>query len=289
MEKEKLIQQVYSRIEELPTLPVVVPRLINLIDDEKSDVSGVTDIISHDPALTAKILKVANSAYYGFSQKISQLEHAVALLGFNMVKSLALSIGVIRSFPEGRDTQYFSHDGLWLHSLTVATIMNDLAGKYLRNDINRSLFIIGLLHDTGKLVFDQFFHDDFQRVLKYANENEKVNLHEAELEIIGIDHCELSGILLERWNFPPDIMNPIKYHHFSEPPGDTSLTDLVLLRISNILARDMNRGSEGNPGPNPLCDEDLKILGMGRESYREMKKSLTGIKEKIDTLFWSMK
>jgi putative nucleotidyltransferase with HDIG domain len=289
MEKEKLIQQVYSRIEELPTLPVVVPRLINLIEDEKSDASGVTEIISHDPALTAKILKVANSAYYGFSQKISELEYAVALLGFNMVKSLALSIGIIRSFPEGKNTEYFSHDGLWLHSLTVGTVMNELAKKHAEKNINKSLFIIGLLHDVGKLVFDQFFHEDFQKVIKYANENDNVKLHDAELEVIGIDHCELAGILLERWNFPPDIMNPIKFHHFRALPDDTSAVDVALLRISNILAQDINIGVEGNPTPNPLHDEDLGTLGMDQESYTEMKNSLAGIRKKIDDLFWSMK
>ncbi len=289
MEKEKLIQQVYSRIEELPTLPVVVPKLINLIEDEKSDASGVTEIISHDPALTAKILKVANSAYYGFSQKITELEHAVALLGFNMVKSLALSIGVIRSFPEGKDTEYFSHDGLWLHSLTVAAIMNELAKKHAGKNINKSLFIIGLLHDIGKLVFDQFFHDDFQKAIKFANENDKVKLHDAELEVIGIDHCELAGILLERWNFPPGIMNPIKYHHLRELPHDTSAIDVSLLRISNILAQGMNIGAEGNPSPNPLHREDLETLGMDHEDYSGMKKRLAGIKKSIDDLFWSMK
>jgi putative nucleotidyltransferase with HDIG domain len=289
MEKEKLIQQVYSRIEELPTLPVVVPKLINLIENDKSNASDLTDIISHDPALTAKILKVANSAYYGFPQKISELEHAVALLGFNMVKSLALSIGVIKSFPEGKDTEYFSHDGLWLHSLTVATIINELAKKHAGKNINRSLFIIGLLHDVGKLVFDQFFHEDFQKVLKYANETDNVKLHGAELEVIGIDHCELAGILLERWNFPPDIMNPIKYHHFRELPGETSPVDVALLRISNILAQDINIGVEGNPSPNPLHNEDLAVLNMNHDNYIEIKNNLEGIRKKIDDLFWSMK
>jgi len=95
MEKNELQAKIYSKIEELPTLPVVLPRLLSLTADEKAGAAHLADAISSDPALTSKILKVSNSAYYGFSQEISSLERAIPLLGFNMVRSLALSISVI--------------------------------------------------------------------------------------------------------------------------------------------------------------------------------------------------
>jgi c-di-GMP-related signal transduction protein len=102
LEKSELKAKIYSKIEELPTLPAMIPKLLQLNESTKSSVSDLTALIARDPALSSKILKVANSGYYGFSQKISELERAIALLGFNMVKSLALSIGVIRSMPTRR-------------------------------------------------------------------------------------------------------------------------------------------------------------------------------------------
>ena len=91
--------RIYSKIDELPTLPTVITRILSLLEDANTNATDITEAISRDPALTSKILKVANSAYYGFSQLISDLERAVALLGFNMVKSLALSIGVMKTLP----------------------------------------------------------------------------------------------------------------------------------------------------------------------------------------------
>jgi HD-like signal output (HDOD) protein len=116
MEKDKLREKIYSKIDEIPTLPIVIPKLLSLIESDKSNVADIADAISRDPALTSKILKVANSAYYGFSQGISSLEKAVSLLGFNMVQSLALSIGVLRSLPAGKISTHFSQKGLWIHS-----------------------------------------------------------------------------------------------------------------------------------------------------------------------------
>jgi len=226
MEKQKLHQKIYAKIEELPTLPAVIPKLLSLMDNPKSSAADVTDIISHDPALTAKLLKVANSAYYGFPAKISDLKHAVALLGFNLVKSLAISIGVIKNLPRGKQSAYFSASGLWLHSLVVATVMQDMGRRfYSRNDNHDYLFIIGLLHDLGKVVLDQFFPESFNEVLEKANAGEHVKLHQVEREVIGIDHCEVSAMLLTRWKFPPKIVQPIAGHHLAgnknQPGGKT--------------------------------------------------------------------
>ncbi|MCD6151895.1 MAG: HDOD domain-containing protein, partial [Deltaproteobacteria bacterium] len=178
MEKQELHQKIYAKIEELPTLPAVIPKLLSLMDNPKSSAAEVTEVISHDPALTAKLLKVANSAYYGFPAKISDLKHAVALLGFNLVKSLAISIGVIKNLPRGKQSAYFSASGLWLHSLAVATVMQDMGRRfYSRDDNHDYLFIIGLLHDLGKVVLDQFFPESFNEVLEKANAGEHVKLH----------------------------------------------------------------------------------------------------------------
>ncbi len=164
MDKEALHATLYSGIDEIPTLPALVPQLLSLIEEDLAGAEDIAVAIRRDPAMTAKILKVANSAYYGFSQKISGMDQAVPLLGLNMVKSLALSIGVVRALPSESASPHFSQEGLWIHSLAVATAIQELSRRLTHApDGGDHYFIIGLLHDTGKVVLDQFFGDGFHQ------------------------------------------------------------------------------------------------------------------------------
>jgi len=289
MEQQDLHRKIYARIEELPTLPAVIPKLLSLIDDPRSSAGDVTEIISRDPSLTAKLLKVANSAYYGFPAKISDLRHAVALLGFNLVKSLAVSIGVIKNFPRGKQSEYFSASGLWLHSLVVATAMQELERRFCPRDENHDyLFIVGLLHDLGKVVLDQFFPELFSEVLEKANAGEHVKLHQVEREIIGIDHCEVSAMLLTRWKFPPKIVQPIAWLHRQMLPTEVNQVDVVLLRLANVLAQELGLGKDGNSMPNPGRPGDLERLGAGEEDLLAVKAILQEKQDDIEAFFTAL-
>ncbi len=280
MNIKELQDKIYAKIDELPTLPVVVPRLLELMEDKKSSVADITAIISNDPALVSKIMKVANSAYYGFPQQIADLDRAVPLLGFNMVRSLALSLGVINSLPGAQKSEYFSQEGLWLHSLAVATIMKEMGG-FLGQQQAGYQFIIGLLHDIGKLVMDQFFYDKFQEVLNIANSGEAQKLHAAEKAIIGIDHNEISAMLLNRWKFPPEIINPIMDMHREKPNPETSHFDRALLRVANSIAQELNFGLEGNSIPNPVHDGDVAILMISMEKLENIRNKIEEKREGI--------
>ncbi|RLB69563.1 MAG: hypothetical protein DRH04_04985 [Deltaproteobacteria bacterium] len=288
MEQQELHRKIYARIEELPTLPAVIPKLLSLIDDPRSSAGDVTEIISHDPSLTAKLLKVANSAYYGFPAKISSLRHAVALLGFNLVKSLAVSIGVIKVFPRGRQSEYFSASGLWLHSLVVATAMQELGRCCSRDEKHDYLFIVGLLHDLGKVVLDQFFPELFNEVLEKANAREHVKLHQVEREVIGIDHCEVSAMLLTRWKFPPQIVQPIAWHHRQQLPAEVNQVDVALLRLANVLAQELGLGKDGNSMPNPGRPGDLELIGAGKEDLLDVKAILQEKQDDIEAFFTAL-
>ncbi|MBN2232024.1 MAG: HDOD domain-containing protein [Deltaproteobacteria bacterium] len=261
MDREELYRKIYARIEELPTLPPVVPRLLRLLDDPRASAGDVGAVISRDPALTAKVLKVANSAYYGFSSRIDDVKHAIALLGFNMIRSLAISIGIIGAVPAGRGASHFSHSRLWYHSLAVATAMQDLAERTGRGADAPYLFIVGLLHDIGKLVLDLFFPEQFAAVLEMAAADPELKLHVVERRLIGIDHCEVSAMLLKRWKFPARIIGPIaELHHGARSP-ETRPEDVTLLKVANIVAQEA-AGGEGNPEPNELTPADLELLGL---------------------------
>ncbi|MBE9545926.1 MAG: HDOD domain-containing protein [Proteobacteria bacterium] len=288
MEKKELRAKIYSKIDELPTLPAVIPKLLSLTESDRSNASDVTDVIFRDPALTSKILKVANSAYYGFSQEISNLERAVALLGFNMVKSLALSIGVIHSLPSGKKSLNFSQEGLWIHSLAVATVMQEFGERFGKGDDKGHLFIIGLLHDIGKIVLDQFFSELFQQVLEETHNRGKAELYMAERRVIGFDHGEVGAMLLTRWRFPDMISNPIEFHHQTEIPEGTDANDVAILRIANVLPQELGLGDEGNPVSPEIDEEDLKILKMKEKELEDMRAYLHGARDGIYSLFSAM-
>ena len=281
MDREELKTRIYSKIDELPTLPVVIPRLLRLMESGRSSAADVTKAISQDPALASRILRVSNSAYYGFSRKIAGLERAVALLGFNMVKSLALSIGVIRGLPSGKGSQPFSREGLWVHSLAVATAMKELGAKLGRRDADGYLFIIGLLHDIGKVVLDQFFNELFRRALEEAGGPDGVELYVAERRVIGFDHGEVGGMLLTRWNFPGEIVAPISAHHLDEIPEGTSAADVAMLRIADILPRELGLGGGDGVAPARVRREDIELLELGEKDLLEVKEKLRGFEDEI--------
>jgi len=288
MEKNELQKKIYSKIDELPTLPAVLPRLLSLIEDEKTSARHIADAISSDPALTSKILKVANSAYYGFSQEISSLERAIPLLGFNMVRSLALSIGIIDTLPSGKRSPYFSPKNLWIHGLAVATVMGELGKKFGADSKNEHYFVVGLLHDIGKIVFDLFFTELFQQALEKAHSKENEALYTAERSVIGFDHGEVGSMLLTRWKFPDVISAPIAFHHRSEFPEDLFAGDVAMLRIADVLPQELGLGAGGNPFPPDINEADLAILNMSEKELEDTRAYLDSARDGIYELFSAM-
>jgi len=285
MKRKELKARIYARIDELPTLPTVIHNLLNLTEDPKADAQDIREAISHDAALTAKILKVANSAYYGFPQEISDLEHAVALLGFKMVKSLAISVGVLKNIPNGTGTAHFSREGLWIHSLAVGTGMKMMGERYGDGEKRESLFIVGLLHDIGKIVLDQFFPDHFARTLENICTGKGMFLYQGERESIGLDHGEIGGMLLERWKFPKTIRQPIAFHHQEGVPEEVNRFDVSMLRVADTLAQELALGDSGNPFPPPVDEAALDRLGVDAAAYEDLKKKLEEAREGIIVFF----
>ena len=288
MEKDELRSKIYSKIDEIPTLPVVIPKLLTLMESDKTNAADISDLISRDPALASKILKVANSAYYGFSKGISSLEKAVPLLGFNMVRSLALSIGVLRSLPAGKKSTHFSQQDLWIHSLAAATVMKELGKRYRKADDREYLFIIGLLHDIGKIVLNHFFGELFHRALKEFHNLGNIELHQAETREIGVDHGEVGAMLLTRWKFPDKICNAIAVHHRSEIPKGTNYEDVAMLRIADVLAHELSLEEIENPMPPKIHNTDLKILEMDENQLGVIRDDLVDLKDGIYDFYRSM-
>ena len=279
MDAEELRQALYSRVDELPTLPTVVPRLLTLMERPDTGAAEVTEAVSSDQALTSKLLKAANSAYYGFSREIVSVESAVALLGFRMVKSLALSIGVMRSFEIGADVPGYSHEGMWIHSLAVATALQELARRAGRGEVEHH-FVLGLLHDIGKVVLVHFFAEQFSQAVQAARAGESDYIS-AERAVFGCDHGEVGALLLSRWRFPREICNPIAAHHGSAMPEGTDARDVAALCVADALVKAIPLGGAGFPAPSDDLAANLEAIGLSAEGYEEMKEFLRGKEDEI--------
>ena len=281
--------EIRARIEEvcddLPKLPAVVTELLAIIDDENGTPEQVVKVLEPDPALTTRILRVANSAYYGFSQSIHELRRAVPLIGLDMVRSLALSLGVVGGLSAGGGQTDCYLDGLWLHSLTVGNGCNALARKLgFRSE---HIFITAFLHDIGKLVLNRTFPDEFKACLDESGRR-GMAVFELEREIMGMDHGEIGAILLEKWQFPEIIIQPVRYHHTRETGNAASKIDLAMIRVLDILCHKLGVRAEPLEVEVPLYKNDLELLGLDRKTLLEFTEELKDSIEDNRSLYSAM-
>ncbi len=207
-----------DKIKNIPTLPAIVIQIIKTTNDPTSSARDINKIIINDQAIAAKILQMANSPFYGLSSKVNNLNRAITLLGFNTVRSLALSISMVDHFKGKSSNEYFNRGRFWEHSLGVAMLSRMLAGK--TNNVNpEEAYMAGLLHDLGIVILDQFFQDEYSAILKLIYEKGRLPL-EAEVEIAGQDHAHFAGEIAQIWKYPDFLVAAIRNHHTPDFHGE---------------------------------------------------------------------
>ncbi len=204
------IKEILDRAPEILTLPSIINEIMDVISRKNSSATDLTNIIESDPALTTRILTVANSAYYGFVKKISTISHAVVVLGFKEIQNIALGMSVLQMF--NRKGSEFSEQ-LWKHSFSVG-VGTKMIAQYLNLKIDGKYFVGGLLHDVGKIFISQYMTDTFSNLLDAIDEEgNNYSYHAVEKRFFGITHSEVGEILLNSWMFPPDVVNAVAHHH----------------------------------------------------------------------------
>lgn len=222
-----------QKIEEIPTIPIVSQRVMEMSGDDEAPFKDFVAIIEKDQALASKILRVANSAFYGFSTKVSSLKHAFVILGINEVKSIVLGCSLYNYFSHS-ENDAFDRTQFWKHAITCSQVAK-LLGTHFSTGNRDSLFLAGLIHDIGKLILDQYFHEEFVQILKYVSFN-KATFSNAEKKILGTTHNQIAAQLLEQWSFPEDVITQILYHHgpwHDKKNGSNS----TILYLANVLTK----------------------------------------------------
>ena len=202
-------------IDKLPTLPEVLVEVLKLVSSEDSDAARLAAIIENDPSLSARVLRIANSSYYGSpDRRLSSVSLAVARLGFNEVRTIAIAVSIVKQFAARHSA--LSYHTFWRHSITcafLARIVGKQAGFANDENAGQRHFLAGLLHDIGILVLDQFFADKFSAISEQGSRQESSYLA-AEKAILGKEtHPVIGGALLEMWKLEPAVIDAVRYHH----------------------------------------------------------------------------
>lgn len=201
------IDSLLEEIVTLPSLPSTVNRITQLVNAPDSSLSDVAKAILTDPALAIKTLRLVNSAYYGLASKVTSVDHAVALLGMKVIKNLVFTATVFDTFNKGTDA-------LLRHSVSCGVAMRVLiteSVEHVETDPEEA-FVFGLLHDVGKLIFEQFLSKDVQSAALLSR-SKNIPIFEAEREVIGLDHAELGSRLAQHWGLSPELVAAIAAHH----------------------------------------------------------------------------
>ena len=251
---EDSIRQLVSKMTSLPSLPSLYHEILDQLQSRDVSVQKVGEIVSKDLGMTAKILQLVNSAFFGLPRHISNPTQAVSLLGLDVVRVLVLSIRILEQFDPEKMSP-LNLEILWQHSLRTGLLARTIAK--MENQKQHSLdesFTAGLLHDLGKPILSKNFPEGYQEIEKATRER-KLSSWEAEKELWGATHSEVGAYLLGLWGLPDPIIEAVAFHHFPSRREGMGFSPLLAVHIANVLEHQSN-ASEGQP----LSQVDLQYL-----------------------------
>lgn len=264
MSNKLTLNVLINRIERLPALPHVISLVLRKIDDPRSSISDIAKTLSGDEGLVANILKLANSAYYGFPRRVVSITEAIVILGLNTLKSLIYT--VLAKDLLGKEVRgYALNKGdLWRHSIACAIICREIARKKRLGDAE-SFFVAGLLHDIGKIVLDEYLQPEYEEVVKKTSESlEPFNVIEKDL--LGFDHQDVGGLLAKKWNLPDFLISAINHHHNIE---NITTTSSKVVHVGDGITLMMGYGLGIDGLMYQLSQDILEEFELGNESSLE--------------------
>ncbi len=262
------LEQIGREINNIPSLPVVVTDVISNLDSNKTDFDELEQKISQDPAMTARLLAVANSSFYGLSGHVYGVKEACLVLGTNTIRSIVIAIGVMQHL-DGNEDGGLNHKAFWRHSIGAAVAARVLA-KHVGVD-QEVAFTVGLLHDIGELVLDSRFSEKYAEVIRYYEEND-CSKCEAEESVLGFDHCLVGIRLAERWRLPQVIIDSIGSHHVCNLKSSSSMVDLI--HIVDAVCKGMEAAFEG----------DADIPGLDHDAMARLGLDMSMINDSLDEI-----
>ncbi len=273
------LEKLIDKSGKLGSLPAIVYRVFEVMDDSRSTATQIGQVINDDPALTARLLKLVNSPFYGFSAKVDTVYRAVALIGHQELRSVVVAASAVNVFA-GIPSDLVSMPAFWKRSLSTAVVARVLAA-FKREKVIERYFIAGLLHDIGSLLLYLQQPVEMTQVLQ-LQQSEGISLSSAEKQVLGFDHAEAGGALLKKWNLPPVICGSVKFQQapLKAPASEQESAWLICLAraiVDHHIERDPDLAEDAVISPDTWqangLDEALlpKILEKAEQQYESSK------------------
>lgn len=275
--QNQIVTEAIKQISHIATLPEITVKIIELVEDPTSTAQDLNNVISNDPALCSRILKVVNSSFYGLPGQIGSINRAIVLLGLNAVKNIAISASMAKLFRGGQLCDKFNARDIWMHAIATAAASKMIADK-LKMGVGDEAFLAGLTHDIGMMVEMQFDRAKLAEVVNQITVTDGVpdrDMREIERELFGADHQAFGKALCERWKFPEAFAQVSGFHHnpLDLPTGSRSMACLV--HVADHLAAAL-------PGAFRLDLPSLEIDGSVLDEIRLSREALADIRSRLE-------
>lgn len=280
---DQIVQAIIGEISHIATLPEITLKIIRLVEDPESTAQDLNKVISNDPALGARILKVVNSAFYGLPGQIASINRAIVLLGLNAVKNIAVAASLAKLFRGGQISPTFSARDLWTHSIAVATGTRLLAHK-AGLGLPDEAFLAGLIHDLGIMVEVQARRSQFVKAIE-TMADESVTLRQAEASVIGVSHEELGAGLCQTWKFPMSFVYVTGRHHRPWELAEEHRPLTALVHLADILSANNGFGFAGTVETDQFNPD---VMGQFGFTDGDLEQVALAMPEAMEEAMWLM-
>jgi putative nucleotidyltransferase with HDIG domain len=262
-----------QRIKNLPTIPVIAQEILGVVDNELTSVDKLERIIENDPAISAKILSVANSAFFGVSTPARTLNNAILRIGFDNVKNIALGISLMTVLGSGRQGKSIDYQRIFNHCVTVGFVAR-LIAKKLKMSTPEEILMNALIHDIGFLVLNRYFPDNYVKVLTLFEEGRP--LLDAEKEVLEFTHADIGAWLAEQWKLPGNVIDSTRYHH-APALAKKNMKQIAIIHLADYVSScNVLPATAKNPDY-PFDTSAFEILDISEDSLRTIEAEVSGL------------
>jgi putative nucleotidyltransferase with HDIG domain len=268
-----VVAKAIESLGEIGSLPEVTTRIIEVVEDSRGTADQLNEVVSHDPALAARILKLVNSAFYGLPGRVSDLRRAIVLLGQATIRDVAISTSVGNMFSVRPAPDLFDARALWKHCIAVALVAKKIARSVGTPARENELFLAGLMHDLGLIVERQTVPKELAEVCRRADAGQGDFL-ELEQDIIGATHQDFGHALTLKWRFPKNLRDGVSFHHNPETLAGESRLPVSILRCADIFCCRQGYGFELVGRGRDLSPQLLDSVGTTIDHLNEIQEGL---------------
>lgn len=261
---------------EIATLPEVTLRIVEILQNPRSTAHDLHEIVIHDPALSARVLRVVNSAFYGLPRQIGSINRAIMLLGLNAIKNIAIAASLSKMFQRGTVWDDFSGKDLWTHSVAVGAT-NKLITETIDLALPDEAFLAGLIHDLGLVAVMQCHGNDISQIVQLTKAG--LSFCQAEEKVMGTNHQEIGAVLTEKWKFPRSFQYVTGYHHNPTDLAPENRLLAMVTYISDVICSRKGLGITITVETQEVAAEYIEEIGI---SYEQLEAISNNIQEELE-------